>query len=1574
MNKSMKKVTALVLTLALVMGMIIVPSYASGSDIGDTGKQWVTVHKTNGDPDYSGVGFPPPAVMESKLEIKDAMNNLITPNGSGVYENIPAGAKLELTYAFSLADGDGISEVYNYEKDDFFKIALPQGITFDAPLSGTITADHAGVTYDLVNWEIDTPSTHVTFKLTDEAAKDDVNGLDEKSARWGKLTITGTFSPLSEGDPEETQIVFGTDIITVKREPLPTESTLTKSGNYDVTTNEITWTVGVEVPKGDTGLSYKGFTVIDEYSINQEFVPGSFEVGGAAIADSTLDIDEGLDPHSIKYTFTSDTTGNQTITYKTKPKEFDRLDGKENGESEHKNTVSLKRGEDSAADSQTATVLLDWFEKSGNVTTESTDTADIMKWTIKVHIPGTAGDSLTGARVVDILHKDLKLIQGDSAHPITITIGSFTDTPILGSAKDGDYEYVTDDTNGDTFTYYFPSGNQPEAGTEAILTFYTEAKNKDAFLGSNVAINVANTAMLLWDNSDDLTKAPTYTYNTTGQGTGIGGGGLLNKTSPGEKFIYNPTSNTIKWTIYVNSHEITMPKAVIVDTIPSGQELLIDNLGHEFIVSSSSEVNQTITSNANDGVFASGGNNAFTLNLGNITKKHTITYYTKITDFDALYKNGSIPYNNGVKLTYTGGEVEETGNKEFDSQMLNKRIPTGGGYNYNTHLMKWEIVVNRNKLPLANATITDTLPVGMVLEIDATHKFEVSPDTGVTHDAVHEGADFVVTLPAATSEQYTITFWTRLTDVALKEQWSGTKPFKNTAVLSQDGKDDVTHSATANIRNPFVLKSHKYTKGDDTIHWAVEVNRAQVAITNGEVVDLLNEALQLNPDSVKLFKANVQANATDPLIKGTEVTKNASAATDTEFSTTISKVGNQDQLSVYLPTPTKEAYILEFDTIIVEDSIDLQNKVSISGSGGGADSTYSSGSVVVNNLYSSGGSGSNTLTVIKKDSAGNLLKDAEFRLTNAGKLPITSGGKDITKETDGNGEANFESLPSWTFYVEETEPSPGYLIPSDPYAYGVKLSGDQIVMVINAKALADVAFTKVGAEGKLLTSGTFTLTGDDINDNPVNETAIVDANGIVKFTNIPINKAGTKYIIKETAAPSGHVISLKEIEAEVLYSSDYKSTVVKLDGVVVTDDSTKFINIPDKIDVEFTKQGFDENGNTVALSGGKFTLTGQDYNGNPVTIPDIAAVGVKVTFPGVQIGIYEIMEVEAPYGYLLPSPSPAKIFDVKVEYKDDKTGLVADLTRLPDSTKANIYVDKKGLADISFTKVDSRDGVTLLSGGLFELSGTDYKGDPYVQKAPSVGGTVTFTGVPIDDGSDYTIKELSSPSGYKLTTETLDASVRYPVVGGVTDYTKVEGKITSTAKKLENDKSKKVVPKTGMLMISKKVTGNAGDKSKKFTFTVTFSDKAQSFEYFGSLGNGTIKSGDKIQLAHGESITIVEITEGVTYTVVEDDYTSDGYKHGPLSVKGTIEEDVMATAAFINDKHDEDLEEEGVLGDTDEKDPGKPGGEDGDVLGDDARLPKTGDDFMPAVWAAGLIASLLGIWYVLRRRSSFGEE
>ena len=84
----------------------------------------------------------------------------------------------------------------------------------------------------------------------------------------------------------------------------------------------------------------------------------------------------------------------------------------------------------------------------------------------------------------------------------------------------------------------------------------------------------------------------------------------------------------------------------------------------------------------------------------------------------------------------------------------------------------------------------------------------------------------------------------------------------------------------------------------------------------------------------------------------------------------------------------------------------------------------------------------------------------------------------------------------------------------------------------------------------------------------------------------------------------------------------------------------------------------------------------------------------------------------------------------------------------------------------------------------------------------------------------------------------------------------------------------------GSLKVSKVVTGNLGDTTKKFDVTVTFTAEdgkvvSNDITYTG----GTIEAGWEgstevvISLAHGEFVTFENIPEGVTYTVVEADYT-----------------------------------------------------------------------------------------------------
>lgn len=94
----------------------------------------------------------------------------------------------------------------------------------------------------------------------------------------------------------------------------------------------------------------------------------------------------------------------------------------------------------------------------------------------------------------------------------------------------------------------------------------------------------------------------------------------------------------------------------------------------------------------------------------------------------------------------------------------------------------------------------------------------------------------------------------------------------------------------------------------------------------------------------------------------------------------------------------------------------------------------------------------------------------------------------------------------------------------------------------------------------------------------------------------------------------------------------------------------------------------------------------------------------------------------------------------------------------------------------------------------------------------------------------------------------------------------------------------------GSLSVKKNVTGNLGDQSKEFNVTVTFTapegkEVKEAISYMDGDTSKTIpatawNNGTAIAvigLKHDETVTFTNIPYGVTYTVVEDDYTSDGY-------------------------------------------------------------------------------------------------
>ena len=112
--------------------------------------------------------------------------------------------------------------------------------------------------------------------------------------------------------------------------------------------------------------------------------------------------------------------------------------------------------------------------------------------------------------------------------------------------------------------------------------------------------------------------------------------------------------------------------------------------------------------------------------------------------------------------------------------------------------------------------------------------------------------------------------------------------------------------------------------------------------------------------------------------------------------------------------------------------------------------------------------------------------------------------------------------------------------------------------------------------------------------------------------------------------------------------------------------------------------------------------------------------------------------------------------------------------------------------------------------------------------------------------------------------------------------------------KVKND------PIVGNLAVQKTVAGNAGDKGREWNFTVTLSDTSISDIY----GDMSFKDGvATFTLKHGEQKTATGLPAGISYTVTED--KADDYVTTPDggTIRGEIEANKTATAAFTNTKN-----------------------------------------------------------------------
>lgn len=1138
------------------------------------------------------------------------------------------------------------------KKGDNYTMQIPKEIQILSTLNFPITLDNGET---IANVTIGTDGkVNITFN---EFAESNSNVS-------GYFYIDTQFDPNKIGGPNPVPIKFeiggdsGPYIINVNFEqPEAPKASVEKYGDYDASKNEITWRVIVNREQ----VKVSDAQIVDKISEGQEFIPGSVFINGANADTTNYSYDSST--KKLTYNFPKVIDTYQDITFKTKvinPKAFESEGATVY---EYNKAIFNHDGTSVVSNEASVKIVTDFIRKDGKYDQNTKR----INWTIYVN---NNAQNIPNAVVTD-----------DIPDGLTFTPDS---VKIDGTPTKDNYTI-----NGKQFIYTFPGAiNEPHK-----IEFSTDVTDDGAF------------------NSNTEKK---YNNKVTLTGNGVPGNASDNKGVGVPTSIiykqgagYNPVTGEITWKVTVNSNKISIKNAVVTDEIRLGQEY----------VEGSATIDKDTPGGSLNYVKAVNGDSEKTGTLtyafsGDINETYVITFKTRVTDPKVYAGNRNEKYYNVAKLS--GGNIVTStgqGEQKVDSQVINK---TSAAYDYVTRELTWKVVVNKNKMTLPNAYFTDVIKEGQ----------EFVPNSVMINGNPAEASNYVYdeatktlryNFPSEIKDEQIVTFKTKITDDSIFKT-NGEKEISNTAKLITDlVPGGVESTGTGKIKNTLIGKTADYTTGNSYIDWNVTINSNKILIKDAVLTDTLQEGLELDTTSVKLYKQTLNDNGA--LVKGEEVPLDGS---------NVKYNAETREFTFTLPSITEEAYILTFRTNVVDKKKSpFTNSISFKGTG----LTESSETGKVDVIFQGAGGGgvgeTGSIKVIKvnKNNENIKLQGAVFELLDKYQNVIRT-----SEPTGANGEALFDKLKfDIDYYVREKSAPTGYLQSDEVYKFQLKNTQDGKNIIYNYKneiITGGIEFYKTGDNNDALKGAEFTLykLSDTSYTSPL-ATVLSDENGKVQFKNVQYGE----YAIKETKAPEGYNLSKEILKASITE-----------DGKVVKANPYSISNTKIKGNIEFTKLGEKND----PLPGAEFKLYKEaDKNfENPVDTAVSDGNG-HVQFKNIEFGKYTIKETKAPEGYVV-------LEEV----------LVANITENGATVKANPESISNTIirGNIEFTKLG--EGKETLSGAEFTLYHEADKNfeNPIFTAVSDESGKVEFKDV---EYGKYVIKETKAPEGYLLSEEILTSTI-----------------------------------------------------------------------------------------------------------------------------------------------------------------------------------------------------------------------
>ncbi|NCB71058.1 MAG: hypothetical protein EOM45_04615 [Clostridia bacterium] len=804
-------------------------------------------------------------------------------------------------------------------------------------------------------------------------------------------------------------------------------------------------------------------------------------------------------------------------------------------------------------------------------------------------------------------------------------------------------------------------------------------------------------------------------------------------------------------------------------------------------------------------------------------------------------------------------------------------------------------------------------------------------------------------------EPYVIFVKARPSEDVLNSYFNDNKTTTVTNTLNlKNSQDTVLSESSQQVKITSQILDKTMTKPEDGIlKWTVSYRPYDV-FTDAKVLDEYR-LIDTIPEGIELYRdsqGNLDFSEGNFVV--TEMTLTASGYsvsgpvfTDQQLRDFIS-YDNQSRSLVFEVPDKNKAYRFEYRTMITAGSgSNLTNKVILEGASLNAVNT--SKSYTVASLDASATMTRNGWIEIQKvDQSGASLAGAVFTVFRADKLLALRTGS-----TDSNGKLVLRGLPAGSYILKETTPPEGYTLSDREYEVNVSKESGTVVTRIDGKSGEGSNKIRVtnyadGTSGNLSVSKTVSGNDGDAEKafgfklsiagiSGVRDFIRTDSDGNISYGSVVFSSGHASFSLKHDekitimGLPKDASYNLEEQD----YSADGYETKLAADGNPLQDGRSYAGQISSETTPEIvftnTKNTYGDLliSKTVAGNAGdlemdfnfilKFENPSEEsylYDGlggkSDGTI-DLDSEG-KAAFTLRHGESIRIKDLPKGLSYSIEEQIDAHdIYDVSIDGKDSNkaTGTIQDATEKTvsfvnsKSTFGDLLVRKSVTGNLG--ELDRHFSFNLQMGALevktyeFELLNDE---NETVET-----GIMTFdddykAAFTLRHGESLKIKGLPNKVTYSLTEKSEEGYVTTTSGnenGLIIGLSTPEVVFTNTRET------------HGTLEIEKSVTGNGGDRSREFNFSLKVQE-LEDGEYEAEVVDTTsgilknikldFKDGHAIfKLKHGERLSI-NLPKALAYSVTEDDYRLYGYTtqlSGDSS--GTVEVNEALKVAFTNNRN-----------------------------------------------------------------------